>query len=124
MAEESGAHGEALDAYESALALGATSAELHFNLGNALADSGRPAEAIEVYRKALTLQSRYADAHSNLAESYVQLGDLIEAHRHWRAYLREDPYSSWASLIRERLAEGGVSPIFPNEAPQSGRDAP
>lgn len=74
------------------------------NLGNALGEIDLPNEALQAYRRALAIEPDYADAHFNLAETLAALGARAAAERHWRAYLVQDPWSSWAEVVRERLA--------------------
>ncbi len=74
------------------------------NLGNALGEIDLPSEALAAYRRALSIEPDYADAHFNLAETLAALGARQAAERHWRAYLAQDPCSSWAEVVRERLA--------------------
>ena len=78
------------------------------NLGNALAEAEEWEEAIRAYEKALEIEPYYADAHFNLAEALSQSDRLEEACVHWRAYLRQDPRSSWADQVRDRLRETTV----------------
>jgi tetratricopeptide (TPR) repeat protein len=73
------------------------------NLGNIMAELGELDEAFACFRHALELEPTYADAHYNLAEILAEQGDYDEAREHWRAYLCNDPFSSWAEEVRERL---------------------
>ena len=75
------------------------------NLGNVLAELEELREAIGAYRKALDIEPLYADAHFNLAEALRHSGEVGEARVHWRAYLRQDPRSSWAEQVRKNLRE-------------------
>jgi len=96
---------EAAGRYAEATDLDPEFVEAWNNLGNVLADLGRSAEAIRAYRRALAIQPDYADAHYNLGEALVGEGEWDGARYHWKAYLREDPASSWAAEVRERLAK-------------------
>ena len=51
----------------------------------------------------MAVDPRYPDAHYNLAEIFYQIGSVEEARPHWEAYLEEDPNSTWADHVRERL---------------------
>lgn len=73
------------------------------NLGNALSAIGRPAEARRAFERALAIEPEYADAHFNLGETLADQGDWQGAREHWRAYLAQDPSSSWSAEVRARL---------------------
>jgi tetratricopeptide (TPR) repeat protein len=75
------------------------------NLGNVLCDLGRADEARAAYGRALAIAPDYADAHYNTAELLFTGGDLDGSRRHFQAYLSLDPGSSWAEVVRRRLAE-------------------
>lgn len=63
-------HGDykaAIDDYEQLLAVGSTSADLHYNLANAYAKSDRLGPAIYHYELALSLDPTQDDARANLA---------------------------------------------------------
>lgn len=74
------------------------------NLANAQFDVGRGQDAVRSLRKALAVDPTYPDAHYNLAEILYEIGSIADARSHWQAYLDEDPNSSWAEHVRERLA--------------------
>jgi tetratricopeptide (TPR) repeat protein len=73
------------------------------NLGNTLAALGQAAGARQAFERALGVEPDYADAHFNLAETLADQGDWEAAREHWRAYLAQDPSSSWAAEVRARL---------------------
>jgi tetratricopeptide (TPR) repeat protein len=75
------------------------------NLGILLGEMERPDAAIRAYRRALGLAPDYPDALYNLAETLVLRGELAEARELWLAYLRADPESPFARIVRERLAQ-------------------
>ncbi|MFT4541703.1 MAG: tetratricopeptide (TPR) repeat protein [Planctomycetota bacterium] len=96
---------EAVSHYLRAIGTDPNYVEAWNNLGNALATSDRTREAIGAYQRALRIAPTYADAHFNLAESFSAAGDIGSARKHWRAYLAQDPTSSWAHEVRERLSD-------------------
>ena len=51
----------------------------------------------------MRLYPGYADAHYNLALLFQGSGQVMEAVRHWKTYLKLDPNSSWASIARREL---------------------
>ena len=55
------------------------SAEVHSNLGIALAADGRLDEAVTQFRKALEVQPDSAEAHYNLGDALAKQGRLDEA---------------------------------------------
>jgi len=75
---------EATAAYRRALALDATHADAHLNLGRLLHEEGEPAEAEEHYRQAVELRPRDATAWFNLGVALQDQGrneEAIEAYR-------------------------------------------
>ena len=72
-------------------------------LGNAAYKSRQFDKALEHYGTALKLNPQYADAHYNVALLCEQMGDFLQATRHWKAYLKVDGSSSWASVARRQL---------------------
>ena len=109
-----------------------------FDLGNVLDELNRMEESIAAYRQAVSLSPGYADAHYNLALALERKGELRQALRHWRIYLRIDRNGPWADhahnqirkiLSREKLAiawrRPGYLPPCPTRpdlrlAPQDG----
>lgn len=75
----------------------------HFNLGNLYDEEGDTEKALECYSLALQLNPDYADAHFNLALLCERRGDGMKAVRHWKAYLKLDASSSWATVARRQL---------------------
>jgi Flp pilus assembly protein TadD len=96
---------EAQQRFERAVELAPDYVEAWNNLGILLGEMERPDEAIRAYRRALGLAPGYPDALYNLAETLVLRGDLAEARELWLAYLRADPESPFARIVRERLAQ-------------------
>jgi tetratricopeptide (TPR) repeat protein len=55
------------------------------------------------YLVALRLDANYADAHYNVALLYQSSGQWMRAVRHWKAYLKLDASSAWATIARQEL---------------------
>jgi Tfp pilus assembly protein PilF len=89
--------------YLQALAIDATYALAHFDLGNLFDERGDPKRAESHYEAALKINPNYADAHYNLALLAQTRGDVMKAVRHWKAYLKLDGASSWAQIARREL---------------------
>lgn len=70
---------EAARRFRAALRLAPQDADLHYNLGVALAGAGQHAEAIASLRRALALRPGSADAHVNIGDSLQALGRHAEA---------------------------------------------
>lgn len=95
--------GDAEAEYRKAIELQPGYALAHFNLGNLHDELNQWAAALESYKKALELQPDYADAHYNIALLYQGRGDVLQAVRHWRSYLKIDPTGYWAGIARREL---------------------
>ena len=67
----------AIAAYEDILAGGKTSADLHYNLGNAYYRDGQLGKAILNYERALRLKPNMTDAKENLALANARTADRI-----------------------------------------------
>lgn len=72
-----GNYDSAIACYQATLQAGLTSAELHYNLGNAYYRDGQLANAILHYRRALRLNPSMADAKQNLALASSHTVDRI-----------------------------------------------
>ncbi len=55
----------------------------------------------EHFKQALGINPGYADFHFNMAIVYEKRGLVDPAKRHWEEYLKIDPHSEWAELVRE-----------------------
>jgi predicted O-linked N-acetylglucosamine transferase (SPINDLY family) len=86
-----GRFAEAAEGYRRALQLGPNPAEVHTNLGVALARLGRLEEAAASYRRAVELRPDYAEAHSNLGNALQGQGKLEEAVASYRRALQLRP---------------------------------
>ena len=74
-----GRKSEAVDAYQTAVALSPQDAGAHNNLGNTLKALGRLDEAEASYNQAIALKPDFAEAHNNLGNTLKALGRLDEA---------------------------------------------
>ena len=95
-----------------------------FNLGNVHDERGNLEEARQSYEQALRLSPDYGDAHYNLALVYEKLEMRGKAVHHWRAYLKLDPSSPWASYARQQLARNPLKLIPQDEPPTPTRPKP
>lgn len=91
--------------YRLALEIDPQYALAHFNLGNLFDEKGDRENALVHYLDALNAHANYADAHYNIALLYQSMGQTMEAVRHWQAYLRIDPASTWSAIARRELAK-------------------
>ena len=95
---------KAADLYQQVLAHGMTSADLHYNLGNAWYKQGALPEAILHYEKALKYNPAHEDARFNLQMANSLITDRIEpAHvpfyKRWYKQLWQSmPVDSWAVM--------------------------
>jgi tetratricopeptide (TPR) repeat protein len=55
--------------------------------------------------RALHLNPAYADAHFNLALVAERKNNALRAVKHWTAYLKLDPNSTWAAQARKQLEQ-------------------
>jgi tetratricopeptide (TPR) repeat protein len=110
--DAAGRRGEAIYAYEQAIARDATFAEAWLNLGAVREGMNRIAEAIGCYRQALQARPDYPEALHNLAALLTRRGACREALLLWERYLALSPFSHYvagarrlAALCRLELAE-------------------
>ena len=82
-----GKSNEARAAFERALVLEPTMAEVHFNLGVVHKHAGRTTDAERAFRATLALAPTYASASLNLAALYHENGQLDEAVRNYESTL-------------------------------------
>jgi len=83
--------GDAIGAFEAAIALAPGLAEAHYNLGNVLSAEGRLEEAAACYQKARQLAPDFADAHYKYGGVLKELGRLEEAADAYRDAIRLKP---------------------------------
>lgn len=72
-----GDYATAIEQYEAVLAKGCTSADLHYNLGNAYYRDGQMGRAILNYERALRLKPTMGDARENLALAESHTTDRV-----------------------------------------------
>ena len=83
-----GRKSEAVDAYQTAVALSPQDAGAHNNLGNTLKALGRLDEALASYNQAITLKPDFVKAHSNLGITLNALGSRESALKHFERSLQ------------------------------------
>lgn len=107
-AEEAAAHEQAVDCYRQAIARGADSAEVHYNLGNVLYALGRAADAASSYLCAVEREPDYVAAWNNLGNALIDTGRVAEAADAYRRALAVDPhYADAHSNLADACAQLG-----------------
>ena len=94
---------QALERYRQAVEIEPNFADAWNNLGTLLAGMEKHEEAVRAFRRALIIGPEDIRAHFNLGCALDELGRNAEAAKHWKAYLRFDTASEWASYARQRL---------------------
>jgi tetratricopeptide (TPR) repeat protein len=74
-----------------ALGLGPETAEVHNNLGVAMAAKGQLDEAIPHFERALQISPNMVEAHAHLGVALVINGQRAQGLAHWRLALKKDP---------------------------------
>ena len=107
-----GRFAEAVDTLEQAVVLDPRAAFVWSDLAAArIAHSGAGGSdsdlprAVEAAERALAIDPAFAEAQFNKAIALERLGQLSQAAEAWRAYLRLDGASAWATEARTRLAD-------------------
>lgn len=104
-AAQRGAFQEAVQRFERALELNATSVEVWNDLGVVLIRQGDLAGGVRALRRALELNASHAEAHRNLAVALEHQGDPAEAAEHYERFLSLSPENHPdRAEIRRRLA--------------------
>lgn len=107
-AEEAERLGDAVQAYERALARGKQDSEVYFNLGNALYGLDRKREAAQRFTQAVEDKPDYVEAWNNLGNVLSELGHGVEAVHAYRAALSIEPdYADAYYNLAETLASQG-----------------
>jgi tetratricopeptide (TPR) repeat protein len=107
VAYQSGHHSLAAERISQAIAVKATVALYHSNLGNALTAQGRFDDAVASYRRAIRLKPDFPDSHYNLANVLKQQGRVDEAVACFRETIRLKPdlaaaHNNLGNLLWER----------------------
>jgi Flp pilus assembly protein TadD len=79
-------------------------AEIHFELGRALARLGREPEALDQFAEAVRLKPDLADAHLNYGVALARSRRFSEAAAEFRETLRLNPQDQQAQRMLERAA--------------------
>ena len=95
-----GRPGDALAAYDQALALGPGNAIAHMDRGTALLTLGRSEDALAAYDQALALSPRYAIAHINRGNALEALGRSEDALAAYDQALALDPGNAITHMDR------------------------
>ncbi|MEE8352322.1 MAG: tetratricopeptide repeat protein [Rhodospirillales bacterium] len=115
-----GRGGDAIGAFEQAIALAPDLAETHYNLGNVLSIEGRLDEAAESYKKARQLSPGFADAHYKYGGVLKELGREEDAVDAYREAIRLKPDDAYAHYY---LANTLVNLGNPDDAARHYREA-
>ena len=81
----------AIEYFKKGLKFSPASADIHFNLGNALREIGQFDEAIALYQKALQLNPDYFDAYHNLGNVFQKKYQYNEAIANYQQALKRNP---------------------------------
>ncbi len=97
-------YGEAVEAYQKALALDPKNVDVRVDMGTCLKNSGRPQLAVEEYRKAIKLNPNHLYAHRNMGVVLAfDLKDKKEATKEFEKYLELAPNAPDAGEIRQMV---------------------
>lgn len=105
-------YGDAVPAWQKAIAMDPSDARAHNNFGIALAGSGKVKEAIAEYEKSLNLNANSSQTENNLGSAFALQGNLPEAQMHFENALRINPDNASAELNLGNVlsSEGGQTP--------------
>lgn len=84
-------HTEAIEQFQAAIAIDATSSHAFNNLGNSLGAVGRNEDALDAYRKTIELDPTLAVAHINFGNTLRQMGRHGEALEEFRRAMEINP---------------------------------
>ena len=104
-------YGEALHAYEQAVAIDPSFADAWCNLGTVLYNQERRARARDCFERTLELEAYHLEGHLNMAALLEEDGQSEAALAHYESALAADPLSADThvslALVYERLARPG-----------------
>lgn len=106
---ERGDYASAEAAYRTLAQSPLASAELYYNLGNALYRLDRPGEAALWYRRALALDPRFAEARQNLQVVKKKTGYLVFETRGIDAWLSRFGRGEWVAMLSVGLWVAALS---------------
>jgi cytochrome c-type biogenesis protein CcmH/NrfG len=99
---DSSRFGEAVDAYQKALALSPKNVDVRVDMGTCLKNSGRPEKAVEEFRKAIQINPGHLYAHRNMGVVLAfDLKDKKGAAKEFEKYLELAPNAPDAGEIRQ-----------------------
>lgn len=96
-------YNEAQAAFQQAISVDPNFAPAHFYLGYAFGNAGQSQRAIAEFQNALQIDPSIKEAVLNIGSNYQSLGDCANAITWYERYLRENPGSSKAGDIRQRI---------------------
>ena|GEM_PF-2985321 len=94
---------DAIEAYEAAIALDSTNADLQNSLGTVYEEAGKLVEAEQAYQKAIALSPKHSMAYYNLAAMYEEQGRMEEAIQACEKCLRYSTDPDERSEVKRRL---------------------
>jgi len=98
--------GEAIGAYEKALAIDPKNVDVRVDLGTCYRGSGRPDQAVKEYRRAIEMDPRHLQAHRNLGIVLAyDLHDKAGAVKEFEKYLELAPHAADAAQVRQTIAQ-------------------
>lgn len=100
---ELGQTAAAIERYRQSVELDPDYLEAWHNLATVLAEISWFDEALQAARRALAISPVHVDSHYTAADILEQMGNVVEARRHWREYLKHDALSEYADYARDRL---------------------
>jgi tetratricopeptide (TPR) repeat protein len=94
---------DAEELYRKALAIDSDQPEAYYNLGFLYYERGDAKLAVPCFARAVDTDPAFADAHFNLAMALEEVGQRVNAKKHWQIYLQLEPQGAWAEVARRHL---------------------